>query len=312
MTGIGTRIDMNRFDARHPEQGVGAAAALAAFLFWGVVPIYFKWLHAVGPWEIIAHRIIWAAPLLAIFLLLRDGREFFHKLRLPPRLLAGLLLSGLLVAFNWLVFVWAVVNDQVLATSLGYFINPLVNVLLGFLFLQERLSGLQKSAVAIAAAGTAYLAWFLGQPPWVSLMLGFSFGFYGLVRKRLPVGPMTGLMWEVLLLLLPAIAYLAWRASQGDMDFLHRSARLDTLLLLTGLVTILPLIWFNMAAQRLSLTVVGFFQYLAPTITFLLAVFFWDEPFTRGHAVAFACIWMALLLVSVEPLRNLRRGHRHG
>jgi chloramphenicol-sensitive protein RarD len=282
-------------------------AALAAFLFWGVVPVYFKWVQDVGPWEIIAHRIIWAVPMLGVFLLLRDGRALFRKLRLPPGLLRGLLLSGALVAFNWLVFVWAVVNDQVLATSLGYFINPLVNVLLGFLFLRERLSPLQIGAVAIAAAGTVYLAWFQGQPPWVSLLLAFSFGLYGLVRKRLDVGPMTGLMWEVVLLLLPALAYLAWRAFRGEMDFLHVSARTDGLLLLAGPVTVLPLIWFNMAARRLSLSVVGFFQYLAPSMTFLLAVFLWNEPFTRGHAVAFICIWTALLLISMEQLGSLRR-----
>jgi chloramphenicol-sensitive protein RarD len=303
---------MTPLDSEHREQSIGVVAALAAFLFWGVVPFYFKWLHAVGPWEIIAHRIIWAVPLLALFLLLRDGRAFWRKLRMPPRLLAGLLLSGILVAVNWLVFVWAVVNDQVLATSLGYFINPLVNVLLGYLFLRERLSGPQKLAVAIAATGTVYLAWFLGQPPWVSLLLGFSFGLYGLVRKRLPVGPMTGLMWEVLLLLPAAVIYLGWRSLHGEMDFLHISGRLDLLLLAAGPVTILPLIWFNMAAQRLALTVVGFFQYIAPSMSFLLAVFFWDEPFTLGHAVAFASIWMALLLVSVEPLRNLRRERRRG
>jgi chloramphenicol-sensitive protein RarD len=302
---------MNRPQSDQQSTRIGVAAALAAFLFWGVVPVYFKWVNDVGPWEIIAHRIIWASPLLAGFLLLRDGREFFRKLRLPLKLLRGLLLSGVLVSFNWLVFVWAIVNDQVLATSLGYFINPLVNVLLGFVFLRERLSVLQTSAVGIAAAGTAYLAWFMGQPPWISLLLGFSFGFYGLVRKRLPVGPLTGLMWEVLLLLLPAVAYMGWRASNGHMNFLHGSAGTDVLLLLAGLVTILPLIWFNMAAQRLSLSVVGFFQYIAPTITFLLAVFVWDEVFTQGHAVAFICIWTALLLVSVEPLRNIHRGRRN-
>jgi len=291
-------------------QRAGVAAALAAFLFWGFVPFYFKWVNEVGPWEIIAHRIVWATPILAGFLLLRDGRAFFTKLRLPLRLLGGLLLSGLLVAFNWLSFVWAVVNDQVLATSLGYFINPLVNVLLGYVFLHERLSVLQTSAVVIAAAGTAYLAWFLGQPPWISLALAFSFGFYGLARKRLPVGPLTGLMWEVLLLLLPAVAYLAWRAFNGQMDFLNISAGTDMLLLLAGLVTILPLVWFNMAAQRLALSVVGFFQYIAPSISFLLAVFLWDEAFTQGHAVAFICIWTALLLISMQPLRNMRRERR--
>lgn len=288
----------------------GVTAALAAFLFWGMVPFYFKALGHVGAGEIIAHRVIWSVPVLALFLLHRDGRRLFSKLRLPPRLLAGLLLSSLLVSTNWLIYVWAVVNDRVLATSLGYFINPLVNVLLGFLFLRERLSQTQTVAVALAAAGTVYLGWYLGQPPWISLALGFSFGCYGLMRKWLGVGPMTGLMWEVSLLLPLALAYLGWREFTGHMDFLHAGRSTDALLLLAGPVTALPLIWFNVAAQKLPLSVVGFFQYITPSIVFLLAVFLWDEPFTRGHAVAFASIWTALLMISVETVHRTRGARR--
>ena len=301
---------MTRPPSEQKTQHVGVAAALAAFLFWGVIPFYFKWVDKVDPWEIIAHRVIWAIPVLAGFLLLRDGRAFFHKLRLPPRQIGGLLLSGAVVALNWLIYVWAVVNDQVLATSLGYFINPMVNFLLGYLFLHERLSGVQKFSVGLAFAGTAYLTWFLGQPPWISLLLAFSFGSYGLLRKRLAVAPMTGLMWEALLLLVPALVYLVWRARGAGMDFLTISPTIDFLLLAAGLVTVLPLIWFNMAAQRLTLTVVGFYMYIAPSMTFLLAVFFWNEPFTQGHAVAFASIWTALLLISLEQLRIMRRKRR--
>lgn len=289
---------------------VGIASALAAFLFWGMVPLYFKALNHVGAGEIITHRVLWSVPLLAVFLLYRDGRELFRKLRLPPRLIGGLFISGLLVSTNWLIYVWAVVNDQVLSTSLGYFINPLVNVLLGFLFLHERLTRNQTAAVVLAAAGTIYLGWFLGQPPWISLVLGFSFGTYGLVRKRLPVGPMTGLMWEVLLLAPIALGYLGWRYWHGEMDFLSGSAGTDGLLLLAGPITVLPLIWFNMAAQKLPLSVVGFFQYITPTMVFLMAVFLWDEPFTQGHAVAFGCIWSALLLISIESANKLRLERR--
>jgi chloramphenicol-sensitive protein RarD len=294
---------------RHARR-VGVASALAAFLFWGTVPFYFKALSHVGAWEIITHRIIWALPVLALFLFYRDGRQLVARLRLPPRIIGGLFLSSLLVSANWLIYVWAVVNDRVLSTSLGYFINPLVNVLLGYLFLQERLTPYQKIAVALAAAGTLYLGWFLGQPPWISLTLGFLFGAYGLVRKRLSVGPMTGLMWEIILLMPLGLAYLLYRNAQGQMDFLHGALDTDMLLLLAGLVTVLPLIWFNMAAQRLPLSVVGFFMYIAPTMTFLLAVFVWGEPFTQGHAVAFGCIWIALGLISVESLNKMRRERR--
>lgn len=291
---------------------LGIIAALAAFVAWGVMPVYFKWVDQVGAVELVAHRIIWAFPVLAIFLWFRDGRALLPKLRLRPREIAWLALAAVFLSTNWLIFVWAVVNDRVLDTSLGYFINPLVNFLLGYLFLRERLTRYQAVAVAIAALGTAYLGWYLGAAPWVSISLALLFGSYGLVRKRLRVGPMTGLMWENFLLMVPAVVYLFWRSQSGQMDFLHVSSSIDGLLLLAGLVTILPLIWFNTAAQELSLTVLGFYQYIAPSITMLLAVFLWDEPFTLGHAVAFGCIWSGLVLISLEQLHSVQRRQRIG
>jgi chloramphenicol-sensitive protein RarD len=286
---------------------LGVAAALAAYIFWGLAPIYFKWIDSVAPLEIIAHRILWSIPFLAGFLLLRDGRGFLQRMRLPPKTVAVLLLSGVLVVTNWLIFVWAVVNGQVLATSLGYFIGPLVNFLLGFLFLKERLTRIQTIGVLIAATGTVYLGWFLGTPPWISLSLAFSFGLYGLVRKVLGVGPMTGMLWETLLLALPAALYIAWAFQRGTLGFGHLGVRTDWLLVLAGLVTVLPLVWFNVAARNLKLSTVGFFQYIAPSMTFLLSVFLYNEPFTQGHAVAFTCIWLALAMVSVETILRSRR-----
>lgn len=286
---------------------IGVAAALAAYIFWGLAPIYFKLIQSVDALEIIAHRILWSIPFLAGFLLLRDGRGFLQRMRLPPRTVLALLLSGALVVTNWLIFVWAVINGQVLATSLGYFIGPLVNFLLGFLFLKERLTRVQTVGVLIAASGTIYLGWFLGTPPWISLSLAFSFGLYGLVRKMLGVGPMVGLLWETLLMAVPALAWVAWAAGSGQLAFAHQSASIDLLLILAGLVTVLPLVWFNVAARNLRLSTVGFFQYIAPSMTFLLSVFLYDEPFTQGHAVAFACIWFALAMVSVETVLRVRR-----
>ena len=277
---------------------------------WGLMPIFFKSVEQVEPLEIIAHRVLWAIPVLFIFLLYRDGRELFEKLRISGRELAGLALAASLVSAGWLIFVWAVVNGQVLATSIGYFINPLFNILLGYLFLKERLTNSQKVATTLAATGTLYLGWYLGVTPWVSLLLPALFGFYGLVRKKLQVGPMTGLMWENILLLTPAAAYLIWRLNHGQMDFLSQGRDIDVLLILSGLVTVLPLIWFNTAVQILSLKVVGFFQYLGPTISMLLAVFLWNEPFTQGHIVAFACIWTGLALISYEQIRAARRSQR--
>jgi len=291
----------------HSAERIGVTAALAAYILWGLTPIYFKLIQSVAPIEIIAHRILWSIPLLAGFLLLRDGPTFWQRLRLPRRTIFILLVSALLVAFNWLVFVWAVVNDQILATSLGYFIGPLVNFLLGFLFLKERLTIIQTIGVLIAASGTVYLGWFLGTPPWISLILAFSFGIYGLIRKMLDVGPMVGLLWETLLLAPPALLYVAWSLQRGSLDFGSGDLQIDTLLVLAGLVTILPLIWFNVAAKNLPLSTVGFFQYIAPSLTFLLSVFVYGEVFTRGHAVAFGCIWFALAMVSTESVIRIRK-----
>jgi chloramphenicol-sensitive protein RarD len=285
----------------------GVIAALTAFTFWGLVPIYYKGLQDVGAWEVLAHRVIWSIPVLLLFLFVRDGRTFWKKLRLPLKSIAWLVLSGLTISVNWLVFVWAVANDHVLDTSLGYFGTPLVNVVLGYLFLKERLPMMQVLAVIVAAAGTVYLAWYLGRPPWIAITLAISFGLYGLLRKRLDVGPMLGLLWETALMFLPALVYLLWLASQSSHQFRHLSVSVDLLLIGSGIPTILPLIWFNMAAQKLPLSILGFFQYLAPSISFLLAVYLFGESFNTGHAVAFGCIWLALAMVSIEPFRRARR-----
>lgn len=288
-----------------PER-LGVAAALAAYLYWGLLPIYFKLIYAAPAIEIIAHRILWSIPVLAGFLLLRDGKAFWRRMRLPARTLLGLLLSSVLVVSNWLIFVWAVINGNIMSTSLGYFITPLVQFLLGFVVLHERMSRTKRLGILIAAAGTVYLGWFLGTPPWISLSLAITFGAYGLVRKLLDVGPMTGLLWETLLMALPALAYMAWAVRSGSLYLGTAGPQQDVLLLLAGLITIVPLIWFNVAARRLKLSTVGFFQYIAPTMTFLLSVFVYAEPFTQGHAVAFACIWFALAMISVETWQKSR------
>ena len=296
-----TRVTEQKLDR------AGVIAALSAFTFWGLVPIYYKALQTVGAWEVLAHRVIWSVPLLLLFLAIRDGKSVWNKLRLPPSSIAWLVLSGLVVSLNWLVFVWAVANDHVLDTSLGYFGTPLINVVLGYIFLKERLNSMQVVAVVVAAMGTVYLAWYLGGPPWIAITLALSFGFYGLLRKRLPVGPMLGLLWEVALMLVPALLYLFWLSSQSGLQFFHDSTKIDLLLIGSSIVTVLPLIWFNMAAQKLPLSILGFFQYLAPSMSFLIAVFLFDEQFTPGHAVAFACIWLALVMVSIEPFQRARR-----
>lgn len=285
----------------------GVIAALSAFMFWGLVPIYYKGLQTVGAWEVLAHRVIWSVPLLLLFLAVRDGGQVWKRLRLPASSIAWLILSGAVVSLNWLVFVWAVANDHVLDTSLGYFGTPLVNVILGYVFLKERLNSVQLFAVILAALGTVYLGWYLGRPPWIAMTLAVSFGVYGLLRKRLDVGPMLGLLWEVMLMLVPATIYLLWLSAHSRLQFMNESLSIDMLLIGSSVITVLPLIWFNMAAQRLPLSVLGFFQYIAPTMSFLIAVFLFNEVFTPGHAVAFSCIWLALALVSIAPFQRARR-----
>ena len=191
-----------------PVTASGIVPALAAFSFWGVAPIYFKWLGVVGDLEIISHRIVWSVLTLVLFLLFRDGVNFWRRVRLPLKTIAGLAVSGSLVSLNWLIFIWAINNNHVLDTSLGYFINPIVNVLLGTIFLKERLTRTQLIAILIAAAGTVYLGWYLGVPPWTSITLAVSFGLYGLMRKKLEAGPMIGLLWETMLFTPLALIYL--------------------------------------------------------------------------------------------------------
>ena len=288
------------------DHNKGLAAGLFCFVFWGFAPIYFKLIQHVPAVTIIAHRIIWAALFLLVFLGIRERQRLFTALRVSPKQLLVLLISGSLVISNWLIFVWAVNSGQILATSLGYFINPLVNIFLGLLFLHERLNKTQVVALLIAASTTIYLGIFIGEPPWIALALAITFGLYGLVRKQLDVRPLIGLFWETTLLMLPALLYLLWLAPAEWVPAFDQTTW--WLLVFSGLITILPLIGFNYAAKRLTLTLVGFLQYIAPTISFLIAVWFYGEAFTHGHQVAFAGIWMALLIVSWQPMRRLLTG----
>ncbi len=295
----------------------GLAAGLFCFIFWGFAPIYFKFLQQVPAVVIIAHRIIWGAFFLLVFLAIRERSKLFKTLKITYKQLFVLLISGLLVASNWLMFVWAVTNNQILATSLGYFINPLINILLGVLFLHEKLSKQQSVAVAIAASATLYLGVFIGEPPWISLFLAITFGLYGLVRKKLEVRPLIGLFWETVVLIAPAIIYLVLFApplfltDNLSNGLLNNKSSQYMLLFFAGLVTVLPLIGFNFAAKKLSLTLIGFLQYIAPTLSFIIAVLYYGEIFTLGHKVAFAGIWLALLIVSWSPFKKLIQKNKH-
>ncbi len=290
---------------KQAPQQTGLAAALFAFVFWGLAPIFFKQLNHVDALLIIAHRVVWGLLFLALFLMWRERSHFLSTLKIPVKTLLGLLLSGLLIVSNWLIFVWAVTHDQILATSLGYFINPLVNILLGTMFLQERLNRAQSIALLLAASATVYLGIYLGQAPWIALALAASFGLYGLARKLLHVRPLVGLFWESMWFVIPALVYLYITPTQSHTN----ESTTFTLLVFSGLVTVLPLVGFNYAAKKLSLTYIGFLQYIAPSISFIIAVLFYGESFTHGHQVAFIGIWSALLIVSLNSLSNRKNRH---
>jgi chloramphenicol-sensitive protein RarD len=285
----------------------GGYFALAAYCIWGVAPIYFKLVGHVQPLEIIAHRVTWSAILLMAVLAL-SGK--LGELRLPLKSLGWLLLSAMLLACNWLIFVFAVLNDQIIDTSLGYFINPLVSVFLGIFFLGERLRPLQWLALSIAFLGVMIQLVVLGHLPLISLALAFSFGFYGLIRKNLNLPAVSGLALETLIILPFALGYLVWQQAQGALAFSNLSLETDLLLVLGGVVTSLPLLFFAGAVTRLSLTTVGIFQYLAPSLTLLLAVFYFEEPFNRVQFATFFCVWVSIVIFTTESLGYHRKHYR--
>lgn len=284
----------------------GLFSAAGAYLTWGLTPVYFKLLAAVPPFEILMHRIVWSFVLLMPLMLIFRRWEAFRAVFGNRRLLLILLASTGVVALNWFLFIWAINTGQILQTSLGYYINPLVNVLLGTIFLRERLRIAQVMAVAIAGAGVLILTVYHGAFPWVALTLAVSFGCYGLIRKVAPVAAMEGLAVETLLLSLPAVAWLIHSNYTGGGAFLHLGWRTDMLLGGTALVTAVPLLLFTFGARSLRLTTMGFLQYIAPSCTFLLAVFIYNEPFARVQLWTFLMIWTALAIFTSDALLHYR------
>ncbi len=299
-----TRTDGDARAVARREARIGVAYALAAFGFWGLVPVYFKLLGQVPALEILAHRVVWSVVFCAGLATI-SGRWPAIRSALSSRaVIAPLVASTLFVGTNWLVFIWAVLNDRVLDSSLGYFINPLISVLLGLVLLRERLSRWQGLAVLLAVAAVLTLALVRGRVPWVSLTLAGTFGCYGYIRKVARVGALDGLFVETLLLAPVAVLYLVFW--QGAAAFGPGDPMTAGLLVVGGVVTALPLLWFTAGARRLRLATVGLLQYIAPSTQFLLAVFLYREPFTTGDLVAFALIWLALAVYSADSLARAR------
>jgi len=287
----------------------GLAAALFAYFCWGFLPLYWRPIQQVPALEILAHRIAWSMGFLVVLLTARRQWAWLGPALRRPRVLGVFALSAALLSMNWFLYIWAVNAGQVVEASLGYFINPMVNLLLGRLVLKERLRGAQLLAVGLAFAGVAWLTLSLGAPPWISLTLAISFGLYGLLRKVAPLGSLEGLTLETLIMAVPAVAFLAWRewATVERGHFGHDGLFTTSMLLAAGVVTAVPLLAFATAARTLPLSVMGVVQYLSPTLQFLIGVLVFHEPFARSKLVGFGFIWAALLIFGLEGLWVGRR-----
>ena len=289
------------------ERRLGGLSALAAFGMWGVIPVYIKAVAHVPAPELLAHRTFWSVILLLVLIVLGRRWRALRAALAEPRVWLLLAVSTSLLALNWLVFIWAIGDGRVLETSLGYYINPLVNVLLGVLVLRERLTPWQALAVALATIGVLNLAFQLGSIPWVSLTLAVSFGIYGLIRKTIRLNSIEGLFVETALVAPMALGYLIYLGVTGAGALGGGDRATDILLMLSGVITALPLLAFASAARRLQYATVGFFQYIAPTGHFLLAVFVYGEVFTSAHLITFGLIWTALAIFTADSLRAMRR-----
>ncbi len=289
----------------HDQTKAGILFAICAYTMWGVAPIYFKALLAVPAGEILMHRMLWSAFFLLILIV---GLKQISKVQMAlksPKVLRILLIAGVLLAGNWLLFIWAVNNNYLLEASLGYYINPLINVFFGRIFLGELLRPLQKVAVAIAFTGVLIMLINYGQLPWIALGLAVSFSIYGLLRKQVAVDSMPGLFIETLMMLPAAIIYWLWFAEVSP-NLIATDTLMTVLLISAGIVTTAPLLCFTAAARRLKYSTLGFFQYIGPSIMFGLATFLYNEPLTQTRLITFIFVWSALALFTYDSIKNYR------
>lgn len=286
------------------EQKAGLFYGLFTFIFWGIVPIYFKAVSSTPSYEVLLHRIVWSVVFLSFILLLKKDFTKALVLAKNKRVAKYLLASSIVIAFNWLTFIWAIEHNQIIETSLGYYINPLVTITFGILFLKEKPTFYQKIAIAIAFFAVCYQLYMLGSFPMVSIILAITFPIYGLLRKKVNLGSLVGLFIETLFLL--PIALLFWFylfiTNHNHFSFTN-DPNLAFLLMLAGVVTVLPLLAFNSAATRLKLSTIGYLQYISPSVSMLLAVFLYNEPLTKEKLITFSLIWIALFIVSLDTLK---------
>ncbi len=289
------------------EQRVGALAGAGAYTLWGLFPLVFHQLRSVGAGEILAHRVVWSFVVVLVLLTVRGDRGWFDQVRAKPHGLPRLALAAVLIATNWLVYIWAVNNDHVVEAALGYYVNPLITVALGVAVLGERLRRLQVVALGFAGVAVVVLTVAYGRIPWVALVLAGSFAGYGFLKKAVDVDATAALAVETAVLLVPAAAVMAFFAVSGDGGFLRGSLGRDALLVSLGVVTAVPLILFGTAARRIPLSLLGLLQYLTPTMQLLLGVVVFDEPLPTDRLVGFALVWIALAILATDAIRASRQ-----
>jgi len=288
------------------QQLTGVLSALAAFTAWGLLPAYWKQMQAASPFEILCHRIVWSCIFLFMIISVQKRWAEVGSILRTPAKIKGLIVSGLLIGLNWFVYIWAVNTGRVVETSLGYYINPLMNVLIGFLLLGETFNRVQCLAVFCALAGVMYSLLGYGALPLFALTLAVSFSLYGYARKKIQTAPIPGLFIETMVLFVPALGYILYKMGASETGFMKNSA-LTFWMVGAGVVTSLPLLWFATAAKRLTLSTIGILQYLSPTLAFILGVFIYKEPFTRHHLITFGCIWTGVFLYTWETLARLKK-----
>ncbi len=280
------------------EEKRGIIFAVMAFTFWGMVPIYFKAVSSVSATEVLAHRIIWSVVFLSVMIVYtKQFKQFIYIIRNKKKLKI-LFITSILVSTNWLVFIWAVLNNKITEASLGYFINPIINVLLGILFFKEKLTKYQALAIFFAILAVFNELISFGSIPVLSLTLAFSFGFYGMLRKKIALSSVPGLLIETLIMSPIAVIYFIYLVSTSKNSFVYPPDYTSLLLVSAGFITVIPLLWFNAAATRISMAKLGFLQYIGPSISFLLGVLIYKEPFNENKMITFLLIWIALLIFS--------------
>ena len=295
------------------ENAVGITFIIGAYILWGVLPIYWKFLDEVPAPEILAHRIIWSFVFISIVVLIlkrKQLKNFFQVQMSQKKTWFALILTSLLISANWLTYIFAVNTDHIVDASLGYYINPLVSVLLGVFVLRERFNKLQTFAFILAGIGVLYMTFSIGKFPWIALILALSFGFYGLAKKLIKVDSTLGLFLETLFAVPLALIYLTFLGVQGEHSFTAGPIHIDLFLIGAGIATALPLLWFGIGAQKIPLYMLGFLQYIAPTISLIIGVTLYDEPFTKDHVVTFLCIWIAIAIFTYTNIRESIRKRR--